>query len=278
MNFNKGRNRSNQGQLLAQQNISGRCNDRNKTRQLPHLAHLDESTRNILSFHDELLMHTNSSEKKLAAKKTCSSEERRRNAFGASKAAIAFSSSLSSLSTFDLEVQRSVETTTNKEIHHRSCPERLIRDHDAQVAVLDLKGSIPKEISVATLIPTLSTMRRSKSAPQETMQTHLRQKRYNQKRFHRAIIEVMPGTSMAYIGLSETLHALRQNRCSGTTCLQCDTILLCSDLATFILCSICESIFPILNKEANGLTAFTTCTTETEQLLGLGMTLDQTKT
>jgi hypothetical protein len=198
-----------------------------------------------------------------------------------SKAAPEFSSSVSSLSSTDLELQWAVVAEASKDKHNDTYTKQSVRVHHNHPATLDLKAPPQKEMSLTDAYYDYCNMN-SKFTDQAISSTARKSKSTSQEQksvpsFHRAIIDIVPGMSMAYIGSSETIHAFQQNHCIDTVCLECDTSLYCSDSASYILCSICESISPVLNDNIDELTTTTTTTSteETDPLFGLGMTLAQ---
>ena len=108
-----------------------------------------------------------------------------------------------------------------------------------------------------------SPLRRTHSAPQDIVPNQPPRRQRAARRFSRPMIEVVPGTSMPLIGYAETKHYFRQGNCVRPTCLQCTLSLYCAMDASYMLCSVCESISPIRISEQD------------DPFLGFGVTLDQ---
>lgn len=110
---------------------------------------------------------------------------------------------------------------------------------------------------------TRSTVRRTHSAPQDIIPNQPPRRQRPSRRFSRPMIEILSGQSMPLIGFAESKHYFRQGNCTRTSCVECTMSLYCAMDASFMLCTICESISPIRHGE------------QENPLLGFGITMDQ---
>jgi hypothetical protein len=108
-----------------------------------------------------------------------------------------------------------------------------------------------------------STVRRTHSAPQDLAPHQPPRRQRATRRFSRPMIQVLPGKSMPLIGFSESKHYFRQGNCVRTSCMECTMSLYCAMDATYMLCTVCESISPLRHGEPE------------HPLLGFGVTMDQ---
>lgn len=86
------------------------------------------------------------------------------------------------------------------------------------------------------------------------------------KRWHRTIVDIMPGFRAPLVGVRESLEAYRADRCFHTTCTECSTFLYCIITAHLVLCPQCKAISPT-SKHIPTLQ-------EESTTLGLGLTVE----
>jgi hypothetical protein len=108
-----------------------------------------------------------------------------------------------------------------------------------------------------------SPLRRTHSAPPDTIPNLPPRRQRPSRRFSRPMIEVLPGQSMPLIGFLETKHYFRQGNCIRVACMECTMSLYCAMDSSYMLCAICESISPLRHGEHE------------HPLLGFGVTMDQ---
>lgn len=66
-----------------------------------------------------------------------------------------------------------------------------------------------------------------------------------EQNWHRAIVDVAPGYTVPLCGAEETRHAFRNDSVIHTECSCCNAFLYCIDDATMVLCPTCRSICPV---------------------------------
>ena len=103
---------------------------------------------------------------------------------------------------------------------------------------------------------------RRPAAPQPILEQLQEVRPTHEEQCERSLVEIVPGYSVAMIGVRESLQAYRSSRCLQYDCTSCKVFLYCIDAATMVLCPVCKTISPL------------TPSGQAADVMGVGLTIE----